>query len=192
MKSRIGYSDVKVSAGFNIHILGEGLNFTDNISDPVLTYGGVSTLSVLTTTGGGLACKREQQSNTFILTDIITKTKDIQYLTKTTVTMKFKKHTNTLRPVIKTYSSHVLVQHVEYICYRLPPRSDSIHRMTYCTALILDNTKVLHCKLHCKVTDCFIKLCYCTEYYILYFNVRLYSHRLYDIMLYDSACQTHS
>lgn len=40
--------------------------------------------------------------------------------------------------VIKTYSSHVLVQHVEYICYRLPPRSDSIHRMTYCTALILD------------------------------------------------------
>lgn len=62
-----------------------------------------------------------------------------------------------------TYSSHVLVQHVEYICYRLPPRIDSIHRMTYCTALILDNTKVLHCKPHCNVTDCLIKLLLCLK-----------------------------
>lgn len=33
-----------------------------NIFEEVLTYGGVSTLSVLTTTGGGLACKNKEDT----------------------------------------------------------------------------------------------------------------------------------
>lgn len=65
-------------------------------------------------------------------------------------------HCETQRSERLTYSSHVLIQHVEYICYRLPPRSDSIHHMTYCTALILDNTNVLPCKPHCNLTVFFL------------------------------------
>lgn len=76
-----------------------------------------------------------------------------------------------------TYSSHVLVQHVEYICYRLPPRSDSIHRMTYCTALILDNTNVLHCMPHWNVPKSTI-----SQYAILS-HFRLYSNSI--------VCQPH-
>lgn len=106
-------------------------------------------MSVLTTTGGGLACKREHQF--------------IKNLSSPLV-IRFSVKLSTHAEICKvTYLSCVLVQHVEYICYRLLLQSDSIHHMTYCTALILDNTDVLHWKPHCKVTGCFIQLCYSTK-----------------------------
>lgn len=91
----------------------------------VLTYGGVSTLSVLTTTGGGLACKTKDRVRCR-LTDLAEKAH--------------------IRIVgLATYSSHVLVQHVEHICYRLPRRSGSKRPMTCCTVPRKDRKSLQLC-----------------------------------------------
>lgn len=59
---------------------------------------------------------------------------------------------NTMLRECSTYSSHVLVEHVECICYRLPQRNGWMHRMSYCTILRSNCTNVLPRKPDYNVT----------------------------------------
>lgn len=76
----------------------------------------------------------------------------VKHLASKTCHFKPEEPENTMLRESSTYSSHVLVQHVECICYGLPKRNGWIHRMTCCTVLISTSTNVLPRKPDYNVT----------------------------------------